>query len=430
MTSQIALVLGGTAPHISLLQHLKKRGFYTLLIDYHQHPIARPFADEHVQISAMDKTEVRKLAKQRRATLVISTCSDQLNLTACEVGASLDLPIPYSPEIALDVTHKVRMKTKMMALGIPTAPFITLNTLTELDLLSLPFPFPVVVKPLDSCGSKGVRKVNRKKALPLAIKEAFALSRDPGVIIEKFEAGREICADCYVQQGVVHVISIYEKFNLFQEDTVIQCFRSLRPVKISPALEQRLHQILQHIAQGFCLENTPLFVQTLMTSHQVRIIEFAARVPGGLAYRATELATGFDAINAGISSFLKETVVIPEPVCSGSYFSTNSIYGKPGIFSHVTGHQELLKAKVIKMYSPYKTAGMLMGPYLSSQDRVAGFIVEAHTKDELFQKTHQAINRLEIYNTAHEKVMLKTPFLDTQEAHILSEVSFFEMETE
>lgn len=137
MSLQTALVLGGTSAHIPLLQHLKKKGFYTLLVDYHRHPVARPFADEHIQVSAMDKTAVKKLATQRQAKLIISTCSDQLNLIACEVGESLQLPIPYTPETALDVTHKVRMKTKLQALGIPTAPFIVPKTLSE--QLTLPF---------------------------------------------------------------------------------------------------------------------------------------------------------------------------------------------------------------------------------------------------------------------------------------------------
>ena len=66
-----ALVLGGTYPHRALIQKLKDRGYYTILVDYLDHPAAKECADEHLQESTLDMERVCELAKERNAELVV-----------------------------------------------------------------------------------------------------------------------------------------------------------------------------------------------------------------------------------------------------------------------------------------------------------------------------------------------------------------------
>ena len=62
-----AIVLGGTYPHSALIQKLKARGYYTILVDYLDHPAAKPFADEHIQESTLDMDKVCQIAKEQKA---------------------------------------------------------------------------------------------------------------------------------------------------------------------------------------------------------------------------------------------------------------------------------------------------------------------------------------------------------------------------
>jgi len=116
MNKLVAIVLGGTYPHKSLINNLKLRGYYTILIDYYAFPPAKVDADEHIQESTLDKGKVLEIAKKRNASLVISTCIDHANVTACYVAEELNLPAPYSYEIALTVTNK-NMTRFMMSLA-------------------------------------------------------------------------------------------------------------------------------------------------------------------------------------------------------------------------------------------------------------------------------------------------------------------------
>ena len=270
---------------------------------------------------------------------------------------------------------------------------------------------------MDNCGSKGVRKVEEPEALAQAVSMALPLSRSRQVLVESFQPGREICVDCFVQDAVPHIISVYEKFNLYGEKTVIQCFRSLRPVALSPEVEDSLQSIVQQITAAFGLRHTTLFIQTMVKGTSVSVIEFAARAPGGIAHRATQLHSGFDLIQASIASFLQT----PYPVKvspQSDLVTTNSIYGAPGIFGWVSGVDDLLERGVIEAYYPYKTRGMTLGPELASQDRVAGFIVRAQTHQELFAKTQLAMRCFEIYDDEGQPIMLKAPFEGVGTEHI------------
>lgn len=105
-----ALVLGGTSPHISLIRNLHSRGYEVLLLDYLDNPPAASEADEHIKKSTLDLQVVLDVARSESVDLVISSCIDQANATACYVAERLGLPRPYSFETALDVTDKLRMK--------------------------------------------------------------------------------------------------------------------------------------------------------------------------------------------------------------------------------------------------------------------------------------------------------------------------------
>lgn len=169
----IAIVLAGTRPHILLIEKLKQRGFYVILVDYLDNPIAKPYADLHFQESTLNNEAVINIAREYNASLVISTCVDQANLTACYVSGKLGLPHPYSYETAMNVTDKLRMKKIMMENNIPTSKYYNISESMIQDIYDL--KYPVIVKPADCNSSKGVRKVDDQKYLKEFIMMLFLL---------------------------------------------------------------------------------------------------------------------------------------------------------------------------------------------------------------------------------------------------------------
>ncbi len=398
-----AIVLGGTVPHIALIQRLKNRGYHTLLVDYLDNPPAQAHADEHIQESTLDKEKVLSIARETNADLVISAAIDQSNATACYVGEQLSLPIPYTYATALVVTNKGLMKERFLAAGIPTARYVFVKDFEGYEASGL--ALPAVVKPADSTGSAGVRKVKNTAELVRALAQALAMSRTGMAIVEEFKQGTEVSADFYVQKGVAHLLTVRRKYVMDAgEGTVLQSPGSVTPVELSAFARQSLDTIAQKIVHAFSLHNTPLLVQALVDSDEINVIEFAPRIGGGLAFRTIQLMTGFDITDAAIDSFLGvEPIITIKP--STSYFSTNIIYGRPGVLGGIRGVEQLQKEGVIKEYYEYKSAGSIIAADMSTRSRVGAFIIEGNNENELVKHLRRALREIEVSSESGSDMM-------------------------
>ena len=173
MDKPIAIVLGGTSPHVMLVNKLHERGYYVLLVDYLSNPPAKKVADEHIQASTLDKEQVLSIARERNASLVISTCIDQANSVCCYVAEKLGLSHPYSYETSLYVTNKGLMKARMKEYDVPSSPYILTKSLEDVNWECV--TFPCVVKPVDCNSSKGVHRADSiDEAIPF-VEEAIRL---------------------------------------------------------------------------------------------------------------------------------------------------------------------------------------------------------------------------------------------------------------
>jgi len=417
-TNKIAIVLGGTAPHISLINNLKERGYHTILIDYYENPPAKQYADEHIQESTLDKEKILKIAKRVNADLVISTSIDQANVTACYVGEQLGLPIPYSYNTAIEVTNKGLMKELMIKNNIPTSKYCFVKGISDVPLSSM--KFPLVVKPADSNGSVGVRKAENKEQLMDYLNKAIAISRTTGeAIVEEFKTGIEVSVDCFILDGKVDIVLIRQKYKLpFKEGNVLQSPGSFSPGLISQKNVEKLKAIVEQIGKVFKLNNTPMLVQALINEKEINIIEFAPRVGGGLSFRTVFLNTQFDILNSTVNSFLgiKEQPQYQKPL---SYLATIIIYANPGIFHKIEGIEQLIENDIIKEYHAYKTQGMVIGDDMSTRSRIGAFIVEGKTIEEKKFKIKEAVQNIKVFDENGIDLMISDIYSDIENQKIV-----------
>jgi len=407
---QIAIVLGGTNPHKELIANLKKRGYYTVLIDYYKNPPARETADEHIQESTLDQEKVLEIARRRNASLVISACVDQANVVACYVAEKLSLPRPYSYETAKSIANKVSMKKQMAEHKILTAPFCVARNGQLPAKNELP-EFPLIVKPADSNGSKGVKRVNYYRDLKKALKEAYSFSRVGKVIIEKYITGANIDAVCLAQNGRADIVMLRKRFGVIDKDSGgLQYFQSIIPANISVSLKKDIQTIAQKITDVFRLKNTPIQLQVIADKNdKIYVIEFAPRVGGGLSYKTVNMIYGFNILDAAIESYFDR----PDKFSLGKneyLYSENNIYSSPCVFKSLTGLKEMKKDGLIEAGYVYKTLGMEVGGTMASKDRVGSFIVKGKTIDELKGKVKKVVEGIEVYNDKKAPVMKKELF--------------------
>lgn len=401
-----AIVLGGTRPHITLIQKLKNRGYYVILLDYLSAPVAKEYADEHIQESTLDKDLVLRIAKEQNVDLVISTCIDQANVTATYVCEKLGLPRPYDYEVALNVTDKLKMKDILIKNNIPTSKYKKIEKSS--DLANWNFTYPIIIKPTDSNSSKGIFKIEEPTPdLDGLITETISFSRTREAIVEEFVTGQEIGIDTFVSNGVAKVLMIKERRKIQKNangsQNIVGC---IWPLPLSPEVEKKAEIIANQIAKAFGLKNSALMIQAILKDGEISVIEFGARIGGGESYRIIKDCVGFDYVEASISTFtgepLKETLKEPE-----YFYADNFIYVKECTFDHIDFGYNLLNEDIIDHAYELKSKGSEIDSNLSSNNRVGTFVVKSKTIDGLYKKINTVLSTIQVYDTDGKSVMRK-----------------------
>lgn len=400
------IVLGGGVDQIGLLEDLKKRGYYTILVDYYPNPIAKPYADKHIQESTLKQDEVLNITKNEGAENIITACTDQALLTVAYVAEKLGFRTQFTYEQARNITNKLYMKTIMQKAGIPTANFVNIDVLDgRVEVLH----YPLMVKPADCNGSYGVKKVHNKEELSRYFKNAIEVSRTHQAIIEEYKEGQEVSVDAFILHGEVTLLmcSLINKKEIDSSTSII--YQTLIPAPLSNAILLQLKKIAGQIADAFNLDNTPLLMQVIVNGNEVNVIEFSARLGGGLKYRTIKAKTGFDILHANVDCVLGNEVEL-SIVENSWYYSRSHIYVYPSVFSHVENVENLIKRGIIEEFLPTKTQGMKVDGYFASRDRVGSFLVKGKTMDELKEKISIAVNELRVYDINGNEVMNREIF--------------------
>ncbi len=404
MDKPVAIVLGGTAPHVLLVNKMHERGYYVVLVDYLPNPPAKKVADEHVQASTLDKEQVLTIAKERGASLVISTCIDQANSVCCYVAEKLGLPHPYSYETSLYVTNKGLMKSRMKEYDVPSSSYLLTKRVDEVDWNAV--SFPCVVKPVDCNSSKGVHRADSIEEAKPFVAEALNLSQTGEAIIEGFCAGDEIQVDCVALEGDADVVMTRSKVKSpGRNEAVLNSFGSIVPAQVSGKVLPKLKQIAVNIAKGFGLRNTPFFYQAIVSDEEVNVLEFAPRVGGGLSYYMIKNFVGFDAVEAAVDSFLGRPISrnyhAPE-----KYYRTCLLYSSPCTFDHIEGMEELKTEGIVRECFITKSKGDLIDGDMRSSNRVGSFILEAETMQELQERLAVCRSRISVIDNKGNNVAI------------------------
>jgi len=387
------MILGGVAPHIDLINELKGKGYTTILVDYLDNPPAKSSADEFYQVSTLDKEAVLALAKEKEIDLIMTICVDHANITMCYVAEQLGLPLPYTMETALASTDKTLMKARMHEWDVPTSRFVCLSDGEE---YSGDLDFPLVVKPADNNGSKGVKKADTMEEVKAYVENAYTLSRSHKVVVEEYNDGKEIQVDCFACDGTAIVLMVKEKLKIPRtKGLAMQSFGSLIPADLPESTFEEIAEIAQKIQKGFGFINTPFFFQANVTSKGVRVIELTPRIGGGLSYKLLKRYTGGNIVEKIYDSYFGKAN-FDDLNSKKPYMVTNIVYAQDGIFDKVVGIEELIADGTIESFDLMVDKGNEFGSNMDSRNRVGAYYIVAESQEELIEKAQKAYDCIDV----------------------------------
>lgn len=312
MKQKKILLLGGSAQQLVAIRAAKDLGYYTIVCDYLPDNPGQYEADKFYGASTTDVEAVYEIAKNEQVYGILAYASDPAALPAAIVAERLGLPTnPAKSVEILGLKHPWRQFLSDNNFACPQTYSFRLETSPEKIIEGIKsFQFPLVVKPTDSSGSKGVTIINDISEIENAISSANLYSRNKILIIEEF-----------IQRGYPHVIGgdifVWDgKIVLYGE---MECLRDIvkgplipigekKPASLNEKQIQRIHDELQRIVTALDIRFGELNIEIILDKDDnVHFLELGPRAGGNMIPVQLSDAFGIDLIRANVQTAMGET---------------------------------------------------------------------------------------------------------------------------
>ena len=288
------MILGSIKYFENIVMSAKKEGIYTIVCDNRIDTPAKKICDEAIDVDVFDFDKIKSIAIDKKIDGILTGFTDSLMKPYVYIANELNLPCVISCNQLESVTNKAIMKKYFKNNAIPTTDYCIIESLKDLEKIQ-GLNFPLVIKPVDGYGSRGVYFVSNIKELIEKFEYSKEASQDGQVIIEEFYESEEIQGLAWVHNGESHVFYIGDRELVnIHTGRAGKPDRLLYPSKYCFQYEEEIKSIYQNITQAFDIKNGPLYVQMLVGAYGIKVSEVMPRLPGGCDYMAISQITDLD----------------------------------------------------------------------------------------------------------------------------------------
>lgn len=344
------LLLGGSQQQVIAIKKAKELGYFTVLCDYLNDNPGQYVADKFYLASTTDKNTILKVAKNEKVDGIIAYASDPAAPIAAYVSEKLGLPT--NPYQSIDILcHKDKFRKFLDENDFATPKAKGYSSLESASDEINNFKFPIIVKPTDSSGSKGVTKLNDKSNLEINLQKAISFSRSNRLIVEQFiEKDHDylIGGDCFVIDGKVVYWGL---LNCHRDNTVSQLVPVGKsyPLKLSEEREEKVKFTFQKLITELNIKFGGFNIEAIVDKNDdVYIIELGARNGGNMIPDLLKLISDVDMVTATIETTLGNEDVVLNFDKKESFYSTQNLHtSKNGVYRGLRYYNGI-KEKIVK----------------------------------------------------------------------------------
>lgn len=296
------LVLGASEEHIPLYQEARRRGIRTIAVDMRPDAPAFPFADAAMKVSTRDAEAIAEALGDTQPAGIVAGATDAALPTWRVLGLRYGMPYVY-PEAALTGLDKAAFHRVVASCGIAGYGWAASDDPGEVAAKAAELRFPLMVKPADGSGSKGITRVTHPDDLPAAITRARDYSVTRTVVAEEFLHGRQLTIDLFRRNGK-SVMTCVKDQHLVAGRSVV---RRIGTAQLSPAEHHHIEEVTERLCGALGIVDGPAnFDLVLGEDGQGRIVEANPRLSGDSIPRLHEAAYGVNVVGALIALALGE----------------------------------------------------------------------------------------------------------------------------
>ena len=202
-------IIGANEFQNKLIIKAKEMGIETHVFAWEEGAVGKENSDFFYPISIIEKEKILEICKKIKIDGICSIASDLAMHTVNFVANELNLK-GNSLECTELTTNKYKMRERLSKSNLPCPKYILINDIEKVNLDDL--SFPLIVKPTDRSGSRGIYKVNNKSELEPAIKSALEESFSKEILIEEYILGDEYSIESISEKGIHKVLQITKKY--------------------------------------------------------------------------------------------------------------------------------------------------------------------------------------------------------------------------
>ena len=331
-------IIGASYLQIPLVVKAKEMGIETHCFAWEEGAVCKEISDFFYPLSILEKEKILEICHNVQIDGITTIASDAAVPTVCYVAGKMGL-IGNAFEDALVSTDKYLMRQRFAVFSVSSPRFV----IADEEYSVKNFNFPVIVKPTDRSGSRGVKRVLDPADLQEAVKRAQNESFTQQAIIEEYISGSEVSVESITWKGKHFILAITDKVTT--EEPYFVELEHHQPSQLPDIIQQKIKSETLKALTALNIKYGASHAEFKITSNgEVFAIEVGARMGGDfIGSHLVQLSTGYDFVKGVIEISLGhfDEPVLKQTKCSGVYFLCKEteyllpVIQKEGIYSEI-----------------------------------------------------------------------------------------------
>ena len=376
-SKKVVLVFGCGELQRSIIGRAHKRGLFVVGIDPCEDAGCRSDVDAFEVVGGQDYEGTCSVVEEYGVDAIVTAATDKPLVMMARIAARYGFPF-VSVDTARWSTDKYQMKHRFMDSDVPCAKGLLVSSTSEVE----GFDFPVIVKPRDNSGSRGVKLCRTNEEVAVAVVEAKEYSKMESVLVEEYVEGREFSVEALHCSGKTDIIQFTEKRTTEFPYNVELGNR--QPANLTETQKELVGVIVEQAAKALGFENCPSHTELKINDRGIFVIETSPRLGGDYITSAlVPLSSGINMEDQLLHIALGEEIDTQtgrEEKASGICYLNLPCGVVKEVSPDIAG---IALWPAVREFSTSLQAGDLVNPITSSLNRYGHFILQTDDRSEL-----------------------------------------------
>jgi len=405
LTGRRLLYIGGSASITDIAKYTKNHEIKLLTAGKMISEKMKSMTDEYYIIDVSDREALKKIVSEHKVDGILVIGNEDVITCVVDVAESVGIQFFVNRKQWTELQNKKNFKKNCIRYGIPVVETYELENSEDVEMIP-DSTFSVVLKPADSCGSKGISICNSRNELEQAIKKAKSFSRTGNFLCEKYMDCPEITIKYLFDRGNIYLWEVNDRYvNREQKDVGGIANGTVYPSKYAQLYLDTIHVKMIKMLQDFKMYNGTMFVQAFVDGSIIRLYDPGIRFSGGLSYFITNHVFGVNPLEFMINVALVGKMYLGEenPLekikvdMNGRHLANYSLLAKAGTIAEIDG-MDMIR----QMPEVFKSLQLL---HIGDEVKMVGTLQQVFARFQIEAESREKLN--EIIKRIYETVQLK-----------------------